>query len=413
MKGALKFAKRTPHLLQGKVGMAAKSHDAAFDELNRKFGQFEKNADHLHKDATAMKDGVKNMLLSGAGFGSAFANLFANASNRSAYPKAEQTAAYLPIYDAMMEELRETLTPEIELIESRIISPANEFIGICKAVRKNITKRDHKLIDYDRHNNSYTKLKDKKDKTLKDEQNLFKVEQDFETAAADYEYFNNNLKEELPRFFEMAQRFITPIFHSFYYMQLNVYYLTLDKLQTFADGKYDIAKTSGISIEDTYVQQLNDAAERLEALTIRKPTPPSARVLQQARSGSSPASPPASRYAPPPKAAPTHNRVASASTASAAAPPAYTAGASSATSSAAAGKRAPPPPPTKPKPGAAPGVTYVTALYDYTAQADGDLSFSTGDRIEVVERTASTEDWWTGKVHGVQGVFPGNYVREG
>ncbi len=75
------------------------------------------------------------------------------------------------------------------------------------------------LIDYDRHNNSFTKVKDKKEKSLKDEQNLFKLEQDFETAKADYEYFNNALKDELPRFFELAATFMTPLFHSFYYMQ--------------------------------------------------------------------------------------------------------------------------------------------------------------------------------------------------
>jgi amphiphysin len=49
----------------------------------------------------------------------------------------------------------------------------------------------------------------------------------------------------------------------------------------------------------------------------------------------------------------------------------------------------------------------VVALYDFAAQADGDLSFSAGDRIEIVEKTASAEDWWTGKLNGVQGVFPG------
>lgn len=75
------------------------------------------------------------------------------------------------------------------------------------------------LIDYDRINNSFTKLREKKEKTLKDEQSLFKLEQEFETASADYEYYNNAMKEELPRFFEMATRFITPLFHSFYYMQ--------------------------------------------------------------------------------------------------------------------------------------------------------------------------------------------------
>ena len=68
----------------------------------------------------------------------------------------------------------------------------------------------------------------------------------------------------------------------------------------------------------------------------------------------------------------------------------------------------PPPPPLKPKPKpAAPAPQYVVALYDFDAQADGDLDFKAGDRIEVVERTGSSEDWWTGRVGGRQGVFPG------
>jgi amphiphysin len=61
----------------------------------------------------------------------------------------------------------------------------------------------------------------------------------------------------------------------------------------------------------------------------------------------------------------------------------------------------------KPKPKAA---QYVVALYDFDAQADGDLSFKTGDRIEIVEKTASSEDWWTGKLNGTQGVFPGGFL---
>jgi amphiphysin len=61
----------------------------------------------------------------------------------------------------------------------------------------------------------------------------------------------------------------------------------------------------------------------------------------------------------------------------------------------------------KPKP--KPAAQYVVALYDFDAQADGDLSFRTGDRIEIVEKTASSEDWWTGKLNGTQGVFPGGF----
>ena len=64
-------------------------------------------------------------------------------------------------YGQLMEELKESLTPEIELIESRVVSPTKDFQTIIKAIRKNITKRDHKLIDFDRHNNTYSKLRDK------------------------------------------------------------------------------------------------------------------------------------------------------------------------------------------------------------------------------------------------------------
>ena len=48
---------------------------------------------------------------------------------------------------------------------------------------------------------------------------MFKVEQDFEMASQDYESHNSALKEELPRFFQLATAFITPLFQSFYYMQ--------------------------------------------------------------------------------------------------------------------------------------------------------------------------------------------------
>lgn len=58
----------------------------------------------------------------------------------------------------------------------------------------------------------------------------------------------------------------------------------------------------------------------------------------------------------------------------------------------------------KPEPAAA---SYVVALYDFTAQAAGDLDFKVGDRIEVIERTESSEDWWKGRLDGREGVFPG------
>jgi amphiphysin len=51
--------------------------------------------------------------------------------------------------------------------------------------------------------------------------------------------------------------------------------------------------------------------------------------------------------------------------------------------------------------------SYVVALYDYDAQAEGDLSFKKDDKIELVQRTPDSNDWWTGKLRGAVGVFPG------
>jgi len=428
MKGITKALQRAPHLVTSRVGMAKASQDAEFNTLSGKFAIVEQSSEKLLKDAIAFRESVKNMLMSGANFGVGFSTLFqpigAEDIERK-HPNVGKTIVNVSQYQTVMEELRETLTPEIELVETRIVGPIKDFINIVKAIRKNITKRDHKLIDYDRHSNAFTKLKDKREKTLKDEQNLFKVEQDYESASADYEYFNNALKQELPHFFDMASRFITPLYESFYYVQLNVQYLTAEALRTFAEGKYDIS-VHAPPVENTYADQLGDAQERLEALSIRKPAMASARVLgtaQRQGSLSSTTSGNAStglaagapsrggslyRATAPPSASST---LAGASQA----PPAYTpSSAGSSLASAAGTKRAPPPPPIKPKPGAPAEKPkdYVVALYDYVAAASTDISFKAGDRIEIVKRTDSTQDWWTGKINGQEGLFPANYVQD-
>lgn len=75
----------------------------------------------------------------------------------------------------------------------------------------------------------------------------------------------------------------------------------------------------------------------------------------------------------------------------------------------AAGKKKPPPPP--PKRIASTQGFWVTALYDFAGQGQGDLAFREGDRIKVVKKTDSTDDWWEGELKGVQGSFPANYCQ--
>lgn len=83
--------------------------------------------------------------------------------------------------------------------------------------------------------------------------------------------------------------------------------------------------------------------------------------------------------------------------------------ASSAASIAAGKKKPPPPVPTKRVPSQP--VLYVTALFDFEGQNPGDLAFREGDRIRVVKKSESTDDWWDGELRGRLGSFPANYVQ--
>lgn len=56
-------------------------------------------------------------------------------------------------------------------------------------------------------------------------------------------------------------------------------------------------------------------------------------------------------------------------------------------------KRAPPPPP----PPSRNKKEFVEALYDLEGTLEGDLSFSVGDRIEIIEKSNTSDDWWKGR----------------
>lgn len=97
---------------------------------------------------------------------------------------------------------------------------------------------------------------------MNDEKNLFKVEQDYEAATTEYEHYNNLLQTELPQFFEYATRFITPLFHSFYYMQLNVFYMMLEKLNAFTQAAGYQMQGAG-DVESIYYEKQGDAGQQV------------------------------------------------------------------------------------------------------------------------------------------------------
>jgi len=362
-------------------------------------------------------------------------------------------------YEAVVKDLQETLQPELEMIETRVIRPATELLDVIKVIRKTATKREHKKLDYDRHRNALKKLQEKKDKSSKDEKAMWKVENDLELATQEYNYYNDLLKAELPKLFELEREFIQPLFQSFYYMQLNIFYTLHERMQRVDIGYFDLT----LDVEEAFIQKRGDIQERAEALTItrfrttgRLREPKYQRPGAGAIEGSKPAglltagTSSAQTLSTSPTATSPATATATTSTTTSASskfpaynpstrpswqqqssdsvdspPPPYSSPgttpgiakplsttASSLAAAAAAKSKPKPPPPPKPKPArlAAPKVETVTALYDFSAQAEGDLSFRAGDVIEVVQRTQNENEWWTGRLNGVVGQFPGKFA---
>jgi amphiphysin len=108
------------------------------------------------------------------------------------------------------------------------------------------------------------KLQDKKEKTLKDEKALYAAENALEAATQDYNYFNDMMKEELPKLFTLEAEFIRPLFQNFYYMQLNIFYTLNEKMRTMEIDYFDFTA----DIEQQYESKRGDVKERAEELSI-------------------------------------------------------------------------------------------------------------------------------------------------
>ena len=74
-------------------------------------------------------------------------------------------------------------------------------------------------------------------------------------------------------------------------------------------------------------------------------------------------------------------------------------------------KQVHPPPPPPPQINSK-KEAFVVAMFDFNSQEPGDLNFKAGEKIEIVKRTDSKDDWWTGRAKGREGIFPANYVKD-
>lgn len=439
-KGIKKSIVRAPQSLRQKMNMGEVTLDAVYLDAERRFKELELETKKLSDESKRYFSAVNGMLDYQIDFSKAIEEIYKPISGRLSDPNAtvpEDNPDGIKAseqYREVVKEMKETLKPDLELIEKRIVDPAQELLKVINCIRRMATKRDHKQVDLDRHKRTYKKYEEKKERTPKDEEKMYAAEAEVQIAQQEYDYYNEMLKQELPILFQMQLDFIKPLFVSFYYMQLNIFYTLYTRMEELKIPYFDL----NLDIVEAYtakkgnIEELTDAIgithfkvghakNKLEAIKRRHQVmggpgvqPDSASLggllLPSYYQGNDPAN---AQYG-----IGNEKQVYAAANTGAYSPNVGAPAATYAATGAGYGAPAATAPASYPAPGASQipppyqnlGVKTCTALYDYTAQAQGDLTFSAGAVIEIVE-SGDANAWWTGRYNGQTGSFPGNYVQ--
>lgn len=436
-KGLQKAVSRLPHQILSKKGDVTR--DPEFTALERQFKDVSKIVERFQADAEAYRDGVAAMLNHQASFSEYLAILYqpleAETEDGVVKRRNNETSAKdiqaVQDYATIMGYSRDEIMPWLDVIDAQVIGRVIEFREVLKGVDKTIIKRNHKQMDYDRFRTSVAKLKAKAEKTISEEKQVYKLEAQLDVATQDYEYLNGLLKEELPRLLQLRTQLIDPMFENFYFTQCQIYSMLLARLQEVINTNGDHFETINMGIEEGFNQRLNRYNARTELeesgllkqggrawlgasaansskLTLKE----RAAIRQEEKMKGSPqlggggygSSGYGSDSPPPPAYGMNQDSMLDSSP--------YQSDTKHSPSYGGYNNTYSPPSGHSPQASASGQTTYVTALYDYAAQAEGDLTFAKGDRIQVVQKTQDVNDWWTGSLNGQTGVFPGNYVTE-
>ncbi|KIW96957.1 uncharacterized protein Z519_02348 [Cladophialophora bantiana CBS 173.52] len=361
------------------------------------------------------------------------------------------------------EDLKRDLTEDLGQVEERLIRPAQNAKDSLHTMKKTIKKREDRKLDFERYQNRVDSYLKKTKRSERDNAALVKSQSELEAATEAYHAADDNLRGCLPRLltsvfsllphFLAAQIQIQNNLLGHYYTMLHTYCTEegfpspappmdevirlwndafkpvqreAESLAILANGK--AARTSmenGQQPANGYRRPSASAfsAHRQQSVSPARALPPSPSFEPKVKLSSSPAASSVLGAATPQEfiasPSPSQSVYQTPMAYSPAGPntdyfsrdrqPSGVSAVSAATAASIAQKKRPPPPPPPRLPSQQ--TIFVTALYDFDGQSEGDLAFREGDRIRVLKKTESTDDWWQGELRGMKGPFPANYCQ--
>ncbi|KAL5337128.1 hypothetical protein BJX70DRAFT_251453 [Aspergillus crustosus] len=429
--------------------------------LLKDFNQIDQLLDKIVDSTKAWRDAWSSLLIHQdrmlIEFESLYSPIIGAAEDSSHVPVPTPEATLARTRKLMTEygNLKTELLGDLTAIDDQMINPASQAKECLLPFKKAIKKRDDKKLDYERHQGRVDNYSKRGKRSEREEAALTKAEEDFAKATEDYHGADEHLRQHLPPLitavFSLLPRLLSAqiqIQNSLLANYYTVIYQYCEGEQFPSDPPQPLEQIV-TQWEEAYhpvQRQVEDFATLANGRGERNSRSPTERrpstalnALKGFRSNHSvPQAQPDARTSPDYDRKPTLGarskstppRPSAVSTPSIHSLPKYTHPAASTSShleshldtppqpklstkpsyQGLAAKKKPPPPPPKPR-SASSHMTFVTALYDFAGQSAGDLAFQQGDRIRVIKKTQSTDDWWEGELHGVRGSFPANYVE--
>jgi hypothetical protein len=371
---------------------------------------------------------------------------------------------------AEYEELKTDLTEEVNQVDVKMIHPALDAKDSLQLLKKTIKKREDKKLDFERYQSRHDALlKKTKNPSARDDPHFLKSRDDLLLATDAYSAADENLRATLPRLLTTvfsllphllaAQIQIQNSLLAHYYTQIASYCTEenfpnpsppMDEVIRFWEDAFKPVQrdaesigmlASGKAVRQSMSLEPNGHGHANGHNTLRRPSNQSysrGTSVSPAR-----ALPPSPNYdVKPPRISPSPSPSTTSLLALTPSDPLPTPSSTSAHTpglqsfspagptadyfsrdrqasssgtplsvlSAISSKKKPPPPPPPPRVPSQQHL-FVTALYDFDGQGEGDLIFKEGDRIRIVKKTESTDDWWQGELRGVRGAFPANYCQ--
>jgi len=421
MRGISKAIQRGPQQVKNIITKNSSERDLDFSNLEENFNKIQTQIKNLLTDSDKFKKTVENMLKHQEDLGKSMLELYKPISigesplssneeiskrssvysNHSVSESAQGDKRKIEIYLEKTQLMKDQILPHLQNVNVHVIEPMKGYQDLIHSVKQVVKKRSHKALDYDRHKEALDKLNNKANRSLDEERKLNKTREAFTTSELEYNTYNDQLKQQLPTFFDCSANLYDSCLITFYSIQKDVYHILYAYL-------YETANECGLNLNTDIIAQYE--SHNCSALLEECKTDSLNRLLTMSHTSINSS---ASTY--PANTSTTNINSNNDVTKRASlyrndSLPSYEASIQQGSSYGAPLYQNRPAPVIPPKP-TVPAVQYVTALYDFTAQSAGDISFKRGDRIEIIKKTNNVNEWWTGKVNGQVGQFPGNYVQ--